>query len=498
MYMTKKDITSCRGTLEFLKDRDELLTVTAEVDPILEVAGIAKALDNGLALLFQNVKGYPNHRILAGLFSRGERVAKIFDVSSSRGLKFKGLEAMKNPIPPRAVEGGPCQEVVITQDIDVLKTIPVIQYTKTDPGRIMGGGNILISGPDIGHCISFKRTHFQGKDWASMAFNPGSHFEYWVLNRARDKRNLPLTVNICPSPAVQAVAGGGIMMIAIPTGTDELAIAGGLQGAPVEICKAKTVDAYAIANSEWVIEGYIDTSQVVWESEEAEKKKDFSAPFFPEGHGHLGRARSTYKFQATAITHRKDNPIYYSPLAHSFEYPYMTTLTNDAALYDLLNRQWPGLVIDVNAQVSMMGSTGIVIQVKKQRRRNEELIKNLILAAWAFCSVLRMVVVVDEDVDIYSADEVLWALITRVNADEDLILMPPGTSWAGTLGRTIGPTAPVWRMGFDATVPLEHKWQYWRGEFPEVDLGKWFTMDEITRVRALQSEYAKLLAEKRV
>jgi len=146
----------------------------------------------------------------------------------------------------------------------------------------------------------------------------------------------------------------------------------------------------------------------------------------------------------------------------------------------------------------MMGSTGIVIQVKKQRRRNEELIKNLILAAWAFCSVLRMVVVVDEDVDIYSADEVLWALITRVNADEDLILMPPGTSWAGTLGRTIGPTAPVWRMGFDATVPLEHKWQYWRGEFPEVDLGKWFTMDEITRVRALQSEYAKLLAEKRV
>lgn len=496
--MTKKDITSCRGTLEFLKGQDELLTVTAEVDPILEVAGITKAMDNGLALLFQNVKGYPNRRILAGLFSRGERVAKIFGASSPRELKFKGLEAIKNPIPPRVVDGGPCQEVIFTQDIDVLKTFPITQYTETDPGRILGGGNVLISGPDIGHCISYKRTHFRGKDWASMAFNPGSHFEYWVLERRKEKRNLPLTINSCPSPAVQAVANGGVIPLAIPMGSDELAIAGSMQGAPVEICKAKTVDAYAIANSEWVIEGYIDTSQVVWESEEGEKRGDFSAPFFPEGHGHLGRARTTYKFQATAITHRKDSPILYAPVGHSFEIPNMATLINDAALCDLLNRQWPGLVIDVNVLPSMMGWLGVVIQVRKQRKRTEEHIKNLILTAWTFCSILRVVVVVDEDVDIYNADELIWALCTRVNVKDDLIVMPPGTSWAGTKGRTIGPTAPVWRMGFDATVPLEYKWQYWRGEFPEVELGKWFTRDEIARVRTLQSEYAKVLAEKRV
>lgn len=496
--MVKKDITNCRGTLEFLKEEGELLTVGGKVDPIYEVAGIAKALDNSFALLFQNVKGYPNCRVLAGLFSRGERLAKIFGVSSPKELKFKGLEAIKNPIPPKMVDGGPCQEVVITQDIDVLKFIPIIQHTETDPGRILGGGNVLISGPDIGHCVSYKRTHFRGKDWASMAFSPGSHFEYWVLERRKERRNLPLTINICPSPAVQAVAGGGLIPTAIPVGSDELGIAGGIQGVPVEICGAKTVDAYAIANSEWVIEGYIDTSQVVWESEEGEKREDFSAPFFPESHGHLGRARTTYKFQATAITHRKDTPIFYAPLGHSFEYPYMVTFTNDAALYDLLNRQWPGLVTDVNALPSMMGLLGIVIQVKKQRRRDEEHIKDLILAAWAFCSNLRMVVVVDEDVDIYNANEIIWALNTRINAKEDLILMPPGASWAGIKGKTIGPTAPVWRMGFDATVPFEHKWQYWRGEFPKVDLGKWFSQDEIAKVRALQSEYAKLMAEKRV
>ena len=282
------------------------------------------------------------------------------------------------------------------------------------------------------------------------------------------------------------------------TGTDELGIIGRIQGAPVAITRAKTVDAMAIANSEWVIEGYVDTSQVVWESDEAEQKKDFSTPFFPEYHGHEGRARVTYKFQATAITHRRDNPIFHVVQGHSFEYAYMQSLTNLAALYDLFNRQWPGLVTDVNSMECMKGWNGVVIQVSKKRRRDEEHITNLFMAAWAASSALRMVVVVDDDVDIYSADEVLWAINTRVNPKEDLILVPPGTRISGTAGEAIGPTAPVLRMGFDATVPYEHKWQYWRGEYPQVDLERWFSGDEIARVQAMQSEYARLLISKRV
>jgi len=496
--MANKDITSCRGILDFLKEEGELLTVDKEVDPMHEVSGITKAFDNGPALLFENVKGYPGQRILAHLFSRGERVAKIFDVADHRKLKFKGLEAIKNPMPPKVVDSGPCQEVVITDNIDVLKTMPVIKHTETDPGRILGGGQVYISAKDIGHCISFKRVHFRGKDWASMAFNPGGHFEYWVLERRKERQNLPLTINICPSPAVQGVSAGGLVPMVIPPGSDELGIAGALQGAPVEICKAKTVDAYAIANSEWVIEGYVDTSQTVWESDEAESKKDFSTPFFPEYHGHEGRARITYKFQATAITHRRDNPIYYVALAHSFEYPYMQTLTNHAALYDLFNRQWPGLVVDVNSLQCMKGWNGLVIQVRKQKRRDAEHITNLFMAAWAAVSALRMVIIVDDDVDIYNADEVLWALNTRVNPKEDLILVPPGTRIAGQSGEVVGPVSPVWRMGFDATIPWDSRWQYWRGEFPEVKLENWFTPEEIGQVRSMQSEYARLIAEKRV
>ena len=132
--MASKDITSLRNTLEFLKSQNEVLTVTNEVDPHLEIAGISKAMDNGPAILFENIKGYPGNRALTALFSRFDRVARIFDVADPRKLKFKGLEAIKNPLPPTTVASAPCQEVVITQEIDVPATLPLLQYTAGDPG----------------------------------------------------------------------------------------------------------------------------------------------------------------------------------------------------------------------------------------------------------------------------------------------------------------------------------------------------------------------------
>ena len=114
--MAQKDITSIRSTLEYLKEQRQLITVGGEVDPICEVSGIQKTLEDGPALLFENVKGYPGGvRILGNVFSRMENVAALFGVSDPRRLKFKFLELIKNPVPPKVVEKAPCQEVVITK-----------------------------------------------------------------------------------------------------------------------------------------------------------------------------------------------------------------------------------------------------------------------------------------------------------------------------------------------------------------------------------------------
>ncbi len=159
---------------------------------------------------------------------------------------------------------------------------------------------------------------FRGKDWASIQLGLGSHAEEAALEHRGEI--IPMTINICTPPAVAMVAATGFVHDLVPQGTDELGIAGGLQGSPVEICKAKTVDAYAIAQSEWVIEGYINPTERIWETEEAEKIGSHGvAPMFPEWPGYLGRAMKAFKFQATAITHRSDKPIFFTPLAQSFE-----------------------------------------------------------------------------------------------------------------------------------------------------------------------------------
>lgn len=150
------------------------------MDPIYEVTGITKAFDGGPALLFEKIKGFPNTTIVSSLFATQERMASLFGVSDPKKLKFKYLEGMKNTMPHKEVDSAPCQEVVITKNIDVLNTIPVVKHIKTDPGRVIGGGNALIMDSDIGSCISFKRTHFRGKDWASMGLNPGSHMEHHI------------------------------------------------------------------------------------------------------------------------------------------------------------------------------------------------------------------------------------------------------------------------------------------------------------------------------
>ena len=95
-----------------------------------------------------------------------------------------------------------------------------------------------------------------------------------------------------------------------PTVEDEVGAAGALGGAPVEIVKAKTVDAYAMANAEYVIEGYIVPNQRVWETEEAERLgQQGVASFHPEWARYMGRAYRARRFEVTAFTHRRDKPI---------------------------------------------------------------------------------------------------------------------------------------------------------------------------------------------
>ncbi len=199
----KKDVTSLRGTLEFLQEQGLLLSVTKEVDPILEIAGIEKALDNGPALLFENIKGYPGVRTVGNVVSREDAVSVMFDVANMKELRSKCLEAIKNPLPPKMVTNPPCQETVITKDIDIMGMMPVLLHSTDDAGRIIGGGIIPTMEPLMpkGSNLAFKRIRPLGKDWCSVMILRVSHLGNTVI-KVHKGEQIPLTINLGVSPAI--------------------------------------------------------------------------------------------------------------------------------------------------------------------------------------------------------------------------------------------------------------------------------------------------------
>ncbi len=97
-----------------------MVHVKEEVDPIYEIAGIQKALDKGPILFFEKIKGYPNIVDIGNFFSRREPLMDLYSVDDHKKLKFKFVDAIREPLPPKIVTKAPCQEVVITDNIHKL------------------------------------------------------------------------------------------------------------------------------------------------------------------------------------------------------------------------------------------------------------------------------------------------------------------------------------------------------------------------------------------
>src|SRR5207245_9025142 len=104
-------------------------------------------------------------------------LARPFAVSHARKPEFKAVEASRQPLPPIVVKDAPCQEVVITRDVDVWDVGPMISHSKTEPGRTLGAGNTVVRGQHFwgGSHIGYNRMNFRGPDYSSFQISPGSH-----------------------------------------------------------------------------------------------------------------------------------------------------------------------------------------------------------------------------------------------------------------------------------------------------------------------------------
>ena len=196
------------------------------------------------------------------------------------------------------------------------------------------------------------------------------------------------------------------------------------------------------------------------------------------------------------MTRRKNNPIVYTPHFGAFWYeaPFMC-----ASVFELCERMAPGLVTDVATWLGLTLWGGLVIQVKKRRRSDEGMQRNLLTAIMGLYRGMRLVVVVDDDIDPWQPEDVMWAIQSRASATKDYVVyndygrgqaFQPSERKIGNISVSDG------GMGIDATAPLGVQ-VYERAVYPvtEMDFSKWFSEDEIAELKDLQDPYYRWLGE---
>jgi 4-hydroxy-3-polyprenylbenzoate decarboxylase len=170
----------------------------------------------------------------------------------------------------------------------------------------------------------------------------------------------------------------------------------------------------------------------------------------------------------------------------------LTSPFREACFYELAEQLAPGFIRDVRILPGIAASQGnVVLQVKKRRPRDEGVQREMIAAFSALSPMLQLIIAVDEDVDIYSVDDLLWAITTRCDSGTGIIKSPMRSS------ALLGAYPSNAGIGIDATVQWGDKELYERAHYSSdaIDLRRWIPEDKITAAKAIQSDYARLLAK---
>ncbi len=428
-------------------------------------------------MIFNNVKGHPDARVFIGLLASRKRVASLLG-SKPEDLGKLLWHSVDHPIPPEVIEGpAPCQEIVhlaTDSDFDLFKLIPAPTNTPDDAGPYITMGHVYAAHPDTGeHDVTIHRMCIQSKDELSIYMVPGGRHIGAMFERAEQLgQNLPVSISIGVDPAISI--GSCFEPPTTPLGYDELAVAGALRNHPVELSKCLTVDQLAIARAEYVIEGEILCGKRV--QEDQHRQNGFAMPEFP---GYTGPAFAQCAvIKVHAVTHRKD-PIMQSCIGPSEEHVSMAGIPTEASIYGMVEKAMPGKLQNVYCCSAGGGKYMAVLQFRKTMPSDEGRQRQAALLAFSAFNELKHVFLVDEDVDCFDMNDVLWAMNTRFQADADVIMIPGvrchplDPSNDPSCSPSIRDHGIACKTIFDCTVPYSEKHRFVRSRFMELDPQKW-------------------------
>jgi len=431
-------LESLRGFLSFLDEQGEVLHITRKVRQSFELAAIVQNIQKTVnkAILFENVEGYRG-RVASNLFGSHRNIARMLS-SAHESLSNTWVERCKGF---RVFDySRPSEHPVGLREI-ALSELPSITFHEKDGGPYVTGGIVAAKHPETGTTnLSYHRVLMTGSDELVIRLVPSGHL--FLNQKICEDRGKPLECAIL-------IGNSPLLMLAgtatLSRSESELDLASHFLGKAWPLRRCKTVNLEVPVDTEIVLEGEIlpDT-----------KRMEGS---FGEWMGYYTLPEPNHIFKVKGAF-AKENPIYYAVVTSSPEDIALLGIPTAGSILKAIQTWVPG-VQDVVCWPTLQFC---VIKMRKQYDGEEH--KALMAALGADLSRILYAIVVDEDVDIYSPTDVLWAVSTRCRPDKDIFIIPDVPSYPRD------PAKRHWgRVGIDATVPMDLKKEFERKRIPTAE-----------------------------
>ncbi len=449
-----------RSFLEDLEAADPkaIMRIPEPVGIDFDVTAVAMELERqGRApvVRFEKVGDSP-FPVVANLFGDRRRYAQALGVAEEDLIgTWGGLG--DGIIEPVILETGPVLDRVITGGAVDLGALPIMNHFAEDGGRYVTNGIVVARDPDTGvRNASYHRLQVMGRTRFGTSLHSRRHLWSYAQRAAGRGEAIPVSIVIGHHPLF--AFGSGLWKG--PIDADEYAVAGGFMGRPLELVRGVTVPVEAPAFAEFVIEGHI------LPGEEADEGP------FAEFTGYASARSTRHVIEVSAILHRGD-AIYQDIVPGiSDEHTGLLAVPMEARLLKVLRQNYPN-VTGVAMPKSGTCRMHVYIAMKDPAPGQA---KNAAATALGEDLSLKLAIVVDDDVDIASDRDVMWAVCTRMQADRDVDILK------NCMGAILDPSnhdGLTAKMMIDATRPA--------GDFPPRH-----TIPEhaAARARALVRRYA--------
>lgn len=417
-----------RDFIEILEAAGELKRVKAEVDPHFEIAAILWKAKRGPAIFFEKVKGY-NIPVIGNILNIRKKFAMALGIEEKDILEHFH-RAIENPIVPEITEESNCRQLVIDRNIDLSKKFPIPYLCERDRNPYITAGVVIAKHPVTGkRNVSINRLQVNSKDTMIIGIAPTHHLGQILKECEKLGKRLEVSISIGNHPALLMAATTYVEL-----GFDELEIAGALLNEPLYLSPGISVDVEAPSDAEIVIEGEIIPGELANEGPSGE----FAGLYKYHGESPVVHVKN--------VTHRKA-PIFQVivPSTHP-EHLLIPAVSIEATIYRALKYPIPRLK-RVAVTEGGCGKLHVIVSVEKPEPGEA---KKVILSVFSNLNLAKLVIVVDEDIDVHDPIQVEWAMATRMRAHKDVVIIPGVKT---ERGEPLIEGNTVTKMGIDATKP---------------------------------------------